>query len=147
MQKRNSTSVLASYATIKSLADEKKYQSPYQILREFIRYIITTDSLYTFSAIEMKNRLNEYFGFSIPEAVIKTSVKRMKGVILKRGIYSVALGEIENDLLFEKKKKEADNNESYIIQLLSEYITSKIGDKNIWFISTWWSYVKIYQIF
>lgn len=131
MQKKNSTSVLASYATLKSLADEKKYQNSYQILREFIRYIITTESLYTFSAIKMKNRLNEYFGFSIPEAVIKTSVKKMDGVSLDHGIYSVSFSEIKNNSLFEIKKKEADNNESYIIQLLSEYISSRIGDITI----------------
>lgn len=75
MQRKNSTSVLASFATLKSLSDERKYQSPYQILREFIQYIITTDSLHSFSAIDMKNRLNEHFGFSIPEAVVKTSIK------------------------------------------------------------------------
>ena len=131
MQKRNSTSVLASYATLKSLSDEKKYQSPYQILREFIRYIITTDSLYSFSSVEMKNHLNEHFGFSIPEAVVKTSLKGMDGVSLSEGIYSVAFSEIETDPLFEEKKKEADDNESYIIQLLSEYISSRTGNVSV----------------
>ena len=31
---------MASFATLKSLSDVKKYQSPYQILREFINYIM-----------------------------------------------------------------------------------------------------------
>ena len=48
MQKRNNISILASFATIKSLSDEQKYQSPYQILSEFIRHIILTDALYAF---------------------------------------------------------------------------------------------------
>ena len=43
---QSTSSVLAAYATIKSLSDENKYQSPYQILREFIRYIIKEDALY-----------------------------------------------------------------------------------------------------
>lgn len=43
---------MASFATLKSLSDAKKYQSPYQILREFIRYIILADSLYSFSAVD-----------------------------------------------------------------------------------------------
>ena len=131
MQKKDSTSVLASYAMLKSLADEKKYQSPYQILREFIRYIINIDSLYTFSAVEMKNRLNEHFGFSIPEAVIKTSAKSMDGVSLGHGIYTVSFSEIEYNSLFEEKKKEADENKSYIIQLLSEYILSRTDDTTV----------------
>lgn len=128
MQMENSTSVLASYATLKSLADEKIYQSPYQILREFIRYTITTDSLYSFTAIEMKNCLNKNFGFSIPEAVIKTSMKSMEDVSLDHGIYTVFSNNMENDSLFEAKKKEADNSEIYIIKLLSEYIESRTGD-------------------
>ena len=39
MKMSTSTSVLASFATLKSLSDEKKYQNPYQILREFIQYL------------------------------------------------------------------------------------------------------------
>lgn len=125
MQRKNSTSVLASFATLKSLSDERKYQSPYQILREFIQYIITTDSLHSFSAIDMKNRLNEHFGFSIPEAVVKTSIKNMDGIALDHGTYTVFLSEAENGSLFKAKKKEADDSESCIIRLLSEYISNK----------------------
>lgn len=68
MQKRNNISILASFATIKSLSDEQKYQSPYQILSEFIRHIILTDALYAFTAVEMKCLLNEHFDFAVPEA-------------------------------------------------------------------------------
>ena len=39
MNQQCTASVLASYATLKSLSDDKKYQGPYQMLREFIRYI------------------------------------------------------------------------------------------------------------
>lgn len=131
MQQRNSTSTLASYATLKSLADEKKYKSPYQILREFIRYIIATDSLYTFSAVKMKSLLDEHFGFSIPEAVIKTSVKGLEGVSLNHGIYRVSLDELRVDSRFEEVKNEANENESFIVRLLSDYIASKIGDSAI----------------
>lgn len=131
MQRKNSTSVLASFATLKSLSDERKYQSPYQILREFIQYIITTDSLHSFSAIDMKNRLNEHFGFSIPEAVVKTSIKNMDGIALDHGTYTVFLSEAENSSLFKAKKKEADDSESCIIRLLSEYISNKRGNITI----------------
>lgn len=57
LQKTNRTSIMASFATLKSLSDAKKYQSPYQLLSKFINYIILSDSLYSFSAVEMKNRL------------------------------------------------------------------------------------------
>lgn len=123
--KKTAFSVLASFATLKSLSDEKKYRSPYQILLEFIRYIITSDSLYTFSAIEMKSRLSEHFAFSIPEAVIKTSIKNTDGIILKNGTYYVSMTEIGVNSLFEAKKTEADEYNLNIINLLSEYILSR----------------------
>ena len=129
MKMSTSTSVLASFATLKSLSDEKKYQNPYQILREFIQYIITADSLYSFTAIEMKNSLSRHFGFSIPEAVIRTSLKKMPGMSLDHGVYNVSLNKSENNEVFEAKKKEAEDSESYIIQLLTEYISSKNGEE------------------
>ena len=127
MCKTNTSSALAAFATLKSLSDEKKYVSPYQILGEFIGYIIRADSLYSFSAVEMKNRLNEHFGFSIPEAVVKTSLKNIAGLSLANSIYTVAMDEIGVDSLFESKKREADAYSSGIIQSLSEYIQSKTG--------------------
>lgn len=54
MNNTYSTSLLASFATIKGLSDDNKYQSPYQILAELIRHIIVNESLYAFSAAEMK---------------------------------------------------------------------------------------------
>lgn len=131
MKQRSTSSVLATYATLKSLSDEKKYQSPYQILREFIRYIIVSDALYNFSAIEMKSRLSTHFNFSIPEAVIKTSLKSMAGISLAHGTYSVIVGELGTDSVFEDKKKEADDYESCIIRMLSEYITKRSGQDSI----------------
>lgn len=131
MNQQSTSSVLASYATLKSLSDEKKYQSPYQILREFIRYIIIFDALYCFSAVEMKNRLTKHFSFSIPEAVVKTSLKNMDGVSLDHGTYSVTVAELGSDSVFEDKKKEADDYESCIIRMLSEYISNRTGNTGI----------------
>ena len=131
MKQRSTSSVLATYATLKSLSDEKKYQSPYQILREFIRYVIVSDALYSFSAIEMKSRLSTHFNFSIPEAVVKTSLKSMAGISLDHGTYSVIVGELGSDSVFEDKKREADDYESCIIQMLSEYITKRSGQDSI----------------
>lgn len=55
---------MAAFATLKSLSDEKKYVSPYQILGEFIGYIIRADSLSntygytTTSSVMWKSRTN-----------------------------------------------------------------------------------------
>lgn len=130
-QQTNTTSIMASFATIKSLSDAKQYQSPYQILREFISYIILRDSLYSFSAIEMKNRLSSHFCFSIPEAIIKTALKNLPGATLANGIYDISQDEVCTDSLFEKTKTESDEYESHIIQLLSEYISVRTSNNMI----------------
>ena len=124
-------SILASFATLKSLSDEKKFKNSYQLLREFIIYIITTDSLYSFSAVEMKNKLKEHFCFFIPEAVIKTSLKSMNGISLEKGIYYVSMDKINSGSLIEIKKKEADEYNSCIIKYLSDYVLSRTNHENI----------------
>lgn len=131
MNQQCTASVLASYATLKSLSDDKKYQGPYQMLREFIRYIIISGSLYSFTSVEMKNLLAKHFGFSIPEAVVKTSLKNMNGVSLDHGTYSVSGSELDSNSIFQDKKKEADDYESLIIQQLAEYICNRTGDLHI----------------
>lgn len=130
-QQTNTTSIMASFAIIKSLSDANKYQSPYQILREFIRYIILKDSLYSFSAIEMKNRLSSHFCFSIPEAIIKTALKKFPGATLINGIYDISQDEVCANSLFEKTKTESDEYESHIIKLLSKYISDRTGNSMI----------------
>ena len=40
MKETYSHAILASYATFKELYNEGKYRSPYQILAEFIKYIV-----------------------------------------------------------------------------------------------------------
>lgn len=122
-----STSLLASFATIKSLYDAKKYRSVYQILGEFIRHIISEESLYLFSAAEMKNKLSVHFGFIIPEAVIKTTAKNLAGVSLADGFFSVDQDELGTDSLFTDKKKEADNSNTSIINLLTEFVEERTG--------------------
>lgn len=127
MSNQNTSSILASYATLKSLLDEKKYQNSYQLLREFIRHIITCDSLYRFTAVEMKNLLEKHFCFSIPEAAVKTSLRNMDGISLDYGTYSVTATELGSGSLFVEKKKEADDYESSIVQRLTDYISSRTG--------------------
>ena len=122
VNKHNSTAILASFATLKSLLDEKKYKSSYQVLQEFIHYITINESIFLFFSIEIKNHLYNYFGFSIPEAVIKTAAKKMTGVQLNNGSYTVRFEELGNDSLFQDKKKEADQT-SLCMDFSPEYLS------------------------
>ena len=125
------TSLLASFATLKGLSDEKKYRSSYQILQEFIRYIVLTESLHSFSSVEMKNLLKKHFDFQIPEAVIKTSAKNMSGISLSDQIFTVTTSQLGEDSLFQEKKKEADSFSTETIKQLSDYVSLRMPDTPI----------------
>ena len=102
MSSNNPTSILASFSTMKSLVDAQQYQSPYQILAEFIQYIIIKSNLHSFTAIEMKNRLFEVFGFDIPEAVVRTTVRGLQFVKTENRIYHVNPIELKDNSAFEE---------------------------------------------
>ena len=123
VQQATATSLLASFATLKGLSDEKKYKSPYQILQEFIRYVVLTESLHSFFSIEMKRLLNEHFSFQIPEAIIKTAAKNMDGVVLNNNLYSVSADLSGQSSVFEEKKTEADEYSLSLLEDISQYIS------------------------
>lgn len=123
---KQSTSILASFVTLKSLTETKTYQSSYQLLSEFIEYIIIEDSVYNFSAIEMKNKLKEFFGFDIPEAVIKTATKSLSYVTKVKTAFQVNhshIDEMRNKIkILNEAKLSAERNSSNILSMLQRYI-------------------------
>ena len=119
------SSLLASFATLKGLSDEKKYQSPYHLLQEFIRYIVETEHLHSFSSAEMKRLLNNNFSFQIPEAVIKSASKKMNIVYLENGIFKVKNIETIKDTFFQETKEEADKYSQFLVDNLSNYIKTR----------------------
>lgn len=129
--KKSSAPVLASFATLKSLCDAKQYKSPYQVLSEFIRYVIINEHLYAFTVAEMKNRLKEQFDFIIPEAVVKTSLRRMAGVSAQNSVYSAELSEIGSSSLFSENMQAADENNTNIVRRLTQYIQERTGNSAI----------------
>ena len=123
---KQSTSILASFVTLKSLTETKTYQSSYQLLSEFIEYIIIENSVYNFSAIEMKNKLKEFFGFDIPEAVIKTATKSLSYVTKVKTAFQVNhshIDEMRNKIkILNEAKLSAERNSSNILSMLQRYI-------------------------
>lgn len=123
---KQSTSILASFVTLKSLTETKTYQSSYQLLSEFIEYIIIENSVYNFSAIEMKNKLKEFFGFDIPEAVIKTATKSLSYVTKVKTEFQVNhshIDEMRNKIkILNEAKLSAERNSSNILSMLQRYI-------------------------
>lgn len=132
MSSNNPTSILASFSTMKSLVDAQQYQSPYQILAEFIQYIIIKSNLHSFTAIEMKNRLFEVFGFDIPEAVVRTTVCGLQFVKTENRIYHVNPIELKDNSAFEEMKAVAEANNTDIIDLLIAFAQETDPSSAIW---------------
>ena len=132
MNSNNPTSILASFSTMKSLVDAQQYQSPYQILAEFIQYIIIKSNLHSFTAIEMKNRLFEVFGFDIPEAVVRTTVRGLQFIKTENSIYHVNQIELKDNSVFEEMKAVAEANNTDIIDLLIAFAQETDPSSAIW---------------
>jgi hypothetical protein len=124
MKYENDKKLLASYALCKFFYDQKK--DIYEVIAEFSKKVIADKSLKSFTASEMKEYLNTTFEFKIPEAVIRTSLKRIN---LKResGYYIV-----NNDVLtedFKTVENETLKENDGIIDSLIDYAGKKIVDK------------------
>ena len=132
MSSNNPTSILTSFSTMKSLVDAQQYQSPYQILAEFIQYIIIKSNLHSFTAIEMKNRLFEVFGFYIPEAVVRTTVRGLQFIKTENSIYHVNQIALKDNSVFEEMKAVAEANNTDIIDLLIAFAQETNPSSAIW---------------
>ncbi len=132
MVQSNTTSILASFATMKSLFDAKSYQNLYQLLAEFISYIIAINKLRSFTAVEMKNRIKESFGFEIPEAVVKTSVRGLDFITSGNNQFNVDNAKLYSDTVFEEKRLEAENANTDIIDQLKAFVMEKEPSNTIW---------------
>ena len=128
MNNKYSNSIMASYATFKELYKSKKYSSPYQILSEFIKYIIVSKSLYTFTSIDIQRYLKEEFGFNPPIAVIRTALKGMKDVFLDNNEYrAINPG---NNKEFRLYRQQSEEKSKIITEALLSYSKEK-GVTNI----------------
>ena len=75
MQKLNyEMKSLASLAVFRGLYDSKK--DIYEMIAEFIKEVITKNGLHSFTTTEITSLINESFEFSIPEAIIQTTLRR-----------------------------------------------------------------------
>ena len=67
---------MASLAIFKTLYDEKK--DLYSVIASFSQQLIYDQKLHAFNLQEFCNKLKDVYGFNLPNAVVKTSLKRLK---------------------------------------------------------------------
>ncbi len=108
--------LLASLAVFRELYDAEK--DVYGIISVFINDLIKSNSLYFFTLEEITNKLNSTFEFDIPDAVVKTSLGRLKYIAKADKIYSVVdISKVNATEIDEKKKIVISNNDNIIHEL------------------------------
>lgn len=129
--KKSPEIVMASYVTYKELFRGKKYKSPYQILAEFIKYIIIQEKIYQFSCLEIKKMIIDTFGFKLPNAVLKSALKKVECVEKngQRDEYSVDYKKISVDSSFEMYKKNAEQENVRLMTKLVEFTEEKLCER------------------
>jgi hypothetical protein len=84
--------LLSSAAVLRALYDEKK--DIYDVLSEFIKAIVNSKALLAFNSIECVRYIEEDFGFCMPEAIIRSCLRKrliQTGLLsIKNGIYYVS---------------------------------------------------------
>ena len=123
MEKNYATPILASYVTYKELSSHGNYKSPYQILAEFIKYIIYEKKLYAFSIGEIKSRVENEFEFYLPDAVLKSALKKIDFVTYDAtGNYCVNGEKIRVDGALKKYRNLAETAEISVSEQLISFI-------------------------
>ncbi|MFA5985890.1 MAG: hypothetical protein WC819_00905 [Parcubacteria group bacterium] len=114
---------IASLALFKELYDSEK--DVYGVLSCFLQEIIITEAKYSFTLQEITYLLNDTFNFHIPEAVVKTSLGRLKEFLNKdQGKYFANLSNIKSPSLIPKKDEITKGNNEIIEQIV-DFISSQ----------------------
>lgn len=123
MKTVHSESIMASYATFKELYNSKEYRSPYQILSEFIKYIIVSRSLYSFTTTDIQSHLLDEFGFNPPIAVIRTAMRNIPEVT--RNHQAFKANGLQGNAAFQTYRQQSEEKSKSITDLLLKYADGK----------------------
>lgn len=124
---KNST--LSSYAVMKSLTDSNDYHNSYELLADFIRYIIVSKHMYSFSAIEICGILSSEFGFdNIPIPAVNTSIRQIKECKKNGADYVVPRNTSFKTDDFKRARKASTERSQHITQKLFEFAADKNPD-------------------
>lgn len=120
--------ILASYVTLKELYNTNKYRSSYQILVEFVKYIIINEKLHSFLLLQMKEKINEVFGFNLPVAVLKTTIKNCVFVVKNDNSngYAVDYSKLQENSEFNSIISLAERDNYTIIDDIVEFAKEKV---------------------
>lgn len=117
---------LASYVTYRQLYDDGK-KDVYYVVSKFIENIIVTKKLYSFGLTQLSEQLNCTFGFSIPEYVIKSAIKRIDAVTRENNSYTVNKGKLTDDSNVSDGIEKSVKENKKISQKLIQFVEKEKG--------------------
>ena len=118
-----SSRCLASLAVFRELYNSNT--DVYGIISDFLKDLISKNDLHQFNSTQITKLLNETYDFSIPEAVVKTSLNRIENISKAYGVYSVeSIVELKHKEVEEEKNKVQATNDK-IIERLFDFIETQ----------------------
>lgn len=123
MQSLEGKKCLASIALFSEIC--KKDYDIYRTLSEFIKDLVAVHNLHHFTALEIKRSLKDYYGFIIPENVIKNSIRKLFEFIeLREHTYHV-IKKIVISTKLADRQKEVDSINKKVVDEIVLYIESR----------------------
>src|SRR5690606_27285182 len=115
--------LLASLAVSRELYNAEK--DVYGVISIFLKELIKTQRLYSFNLNEITSKLNTIYEFDIPQAVVRTSLARLKFIEKEKTNYIISdINQIKDQSISQKQKAILDNNEN-IVQRLYDFIEKR----------------------
>ena len=114
--------LIASLAVFRGLYD--KHKDIYDVLRQFILTFIVDHNIKSFTDTGLTQQFNNEYHFNIPEAVVRTSLKKLSFLTKKNGEYIVDYSNIPSALIDEFSSLYSQSNNQYqtVIKKLIHYI-------------------------
>lgn len=112
---------MASLAVFRSLYDKDK--DLYSVIASFSKQLIIDYRLNGFELQEFCSKFKDEYGFDLPTAVIKTSLKRLKFLKIEQTNYTLneSLDKLNADNV-AKLEEESNQRNQYILNALVEYV-------------------------
>ncbi len=114
---------MASLAVFRTLYN--KNANIYKVISEFIKQVVVDNKLYTFEINQIQELLLKKYGFNIPQAVVKTSIKQIPTVEQTARKYTIELNSLSGYYEFSKEIDNANKSRDRIIKALIGYVNDK----------------------
>lgn len=120
---QNSIKALAAYHTFRQLYNNDRNGEIFSLISKFIQYVIYQNDLNNFGVSDIKKKLKDEFDFDFPEAVIKTSLKKIEYISIINHKYVVGKNEYQGQY-FGDCFNNGEVLGNGVITLLTNYIRS-----------------------